>query len=177
MPKAGDRDEWLAQDDAHLLAACDVDTFRGPGPGGQKRNKTSSAVRLRHRSSGLSATARESRSQHVNKVRALRRLRLAIALEVRNEVPDGWTPPPLFGRYRTATGRIEISRRNPDYPRLIAVVLDALAASGGALAETAGRLGVGSAQLSKFVVSDEKLLARINRLRSERHLRPLAGPS
>ena len=38
MPRA----DWVALDDAKLLAQCDVDTYRASGPGGQKRNKTSS---------------------------------------------------------------------------------------------------------------------------------------
>jgi protein subunit release factor B len=50
--------------DNQLLADCRWEAFRGPGPGGQKRNKTSSAVRITHLPTGLSAIATESRSQH-----------------------------------------------------------------------------------------------------------------
>src|SRR5947208_16187820 len=77
------RAAWTNLTDAQLLAQCEVDTYRASGPGGQKRNKTSSAVRLRHQPSGLIVIAEESRSQHENKARALRRLRRALWLQIR----------------------------------------------------------------------------------------------
>ena len=64
------RARWAALSDDQLLAQCQVDTYRASGPGGQKRNKTSSAVRLRHPPSGLLVIAEESRSQHENRARA-----------------------------------------------------------------------------------------------------------
>src|SRR5207248_2974059 len=45
-----------------LLADCRFDIARGSGPGGQKRNKTSNAVRLTHLPTGIHVTATESRS-------------------------------------------------------------------------------------------------------------------
>src|SRR6516162_11593337 len=91
------RDAWTNLTDAQLLDQCEVDTYRASGPGGQKRNKTSSAVRIRHPSSGLIVIAEESRSQHENKAKALKRLRHAFYLKLREEKPtDGWTAHPDF---------------------------------------------------------------------------------
>ena len=73
-----------------LLSQCDVDTYRASGPGGQKRNKTSSAVRLRHLPSELMVIAEESRSQHENRARALRRLRQALYLKLRGNGQPGY---------------------------------------------------------------------------------------
>ncbi len=174
MPST-DRDLWLAQSDAELLADCAVDTYRASGPGGQKRNKTSSAVRLRHRPSGVIVIAEESRSQHENKARALRRLRKAIALEVRRRIEPPWAPPQTWRDHLTPTGRIEISRRHRDYPLIAAVVLDSLAACGGAVREAAALLGVATAQLSRFMADDPKILAGANRLRKQNNLRPLTS--
>src|SRR5262249_37762165 len=81
------RSTWTSLTDSQLLAQCEVDTYRASGPGGQKRNKTSSAVRLRHLPSGLIVIAEESRSQHENRARALRRLRQAVFLKVRDDLP------------------------------------------------------------------------------------------
>ena len=64
--------------DDELLAACDVDFYRGSGPGGQHRNKTESAVRLRHRETGIVAQATERRSQRQNLSIALGRLRVLL---------------------------------------------------------------------------------------------------
>src|SRR5260370_39715520 len=86
------RSYWSGLSEAQLLAQCEVDTYRASGPGGQKRNKTSSAVRLRHLPSGLIVIAEESRSQHENKAKALQRLRKALFLKLRDESPaEGWT--------------------------------------------------------------------------------------
>src|SRR4051794_27345124 len=77
------RSDWTSLNDRQLLAQCEVDTYRASGPGGQKRNKTSSAVRIRHPPSGLIVIAEESRSQHENRAKALQRLRQAFFLKLR----------------------------------------------------------------------------------------------
>ncbi|WP_170335419.1 peptide chain release factor H [Ruegeria arenilitoris] len=57
------------------------ETFRAGGPGGQHQNTTDSAVRATHKPTGLSAVAREERSQHRNKSLALERLQHLIAAQ------------------------------------------------------------------------------------------------
>ena len=54
---------------------CEVSVFRATGPGGQGVNTTDSAVRTKHVPTGISVTARESRSQFQNRQACLRKLR------------------------------------------------------------------------------------------------------
>jgi protein subunit release factor B len=55
---------------------------RSSGPGGQHVNKVSSAVTLRHRSSGVSVTVQDSRSQAMNRRLARERLLEAILRKI-----------------------------------------------------------------------------------------------
>jgi len=61
-----------------------VEFYRGSGPGGQHRNTTDSAVRIRHLSTGIVVHAAENRSQLRNREVAMERLKAA--LEKRNRV-------------------------------------------------------------------------------------------
>jgi protein subunit release factor B len=67
LPPSTDDLERLARD-------CDVQPFKSSGPGGQKKNKTESSVRVRHRPTGIIRLGTESRSQRRNRAAALRRL-------------------------------------------------------------------------------------------------------
>lgn len=64
--------EMSAEELAH---DCEVQVFRATGPGGQGVNTTDSAVRMKHIPSGITVTARESRSQFQNRSSCLRKLR------------------------------------------------------------------------------------------------------
>ncbi len=64
--------------DEALLAECKIDTFRSSGAGGQHVNVTDSAVRLTHLPSGLVVTSQSSRSQHMNKLDCLEKLRAKV---------------------------------------------------------------------------------------------------
>ncbi|HWL14283.1 MAG TPA: peptide chain release factor-like protein [Opitutus sp.] len=56
------------------LADVDERFVRGSGPGGQKINKTSSTVWLRHRSTGVEVRCQAERSQTANREEAWREL-------------------------------------------------------------------------------------------------------
>lgn len=136
---ATERNAMLAAEDDVLLRDCDLIMQKGTGNGGQKINKTSSAVRLRHRPTGIAVAANEERSQSRNRHIALRKLRYEIALRVHAD-PSGsdFTPLP--------------SPSPSNHARLIlwaAALFDRLAASDFDLARTAALCGVSASQLER----------------------------
>ncbi len=52
-----------------------IEYYRSRGPGGQRKNKKETAVRIRHIPTGITVIATESRSQVRNRQLALERLR------------------------------------------------------------------------------------------------------
>jgi len=176
------RDDHLALDDAALLAECDVHVHRASGPGGQHRNKVSSAVRLRHRSTGVTATASESRSQHDNRRTALRRLRMNLACRLRQPVcHEPLDIPPAIGdclfapRAGRAEGprKIRVGKRDDRFWPVAAFLLDLLDSADGRLSRAAGLLGVTTGSLAAVLRSERHLLAAAQQIRRRHGLKPL----
>jgi hypothetical protein len=166
------RARWSELTDNQLLHQCEVDTYRASGPGGQKRNKTSSAVRLRHPPSGLIVIAEESRSQHENKARALRRLRQAIYLKLR----DGVTAESLWkvGLGAVAgTARLNLGRKDARFWPTVGVVLDVLQTYEARVSEASTALGISTANLVDFLETDPKVWEQANILRNRFGQKPL----
>jgi hypothetical protein len=151
----------LLTDDA-LLAQCREDHYRGSGPGGQKRNKTSNSVRILHIPTGIVATAGESRSLKENRLYAIRRLRLKLATDVREPVDlAAFEPPEWFVSIRRGKN-IEASHRHP------------LAALNGNPAAVAVNLGVSTTAVVKLLDHEPQLWAAANRIRAELGLAALS---
>ena len=52
----------IPESDDELLAQCDVETYSASGPGGQNVNRRSTAVRLKHRPTGIVVTCQRERT-------------------------------------------------------------------------------------------------------------------
>lgn len=136
---ASGRNDMLTAEDAVLLRDCEFIMQKGTGNGGQKINKTSSAVRLRHRPTGIAVAANEERSQARNRHIALRKLRYEIALRIHAD-PSG------------ADFTLLPSPSPDNHARLIlwtAELFDRLAASDFDLAKTAALCGVSVSRLER----------------------------
>jgi hypothetical protein len=159
--------------DAALLAECREDHYRGSGPGGQKRNKTSNGVRIVHEPSGVIVTATESRSLAENRLHAIRRLRLKLATDLREPVDlQHFEPPDWFLSVRRES-RIAASHRHPLYAAVAGLVLDLLAALAGNPAAVAVNLGVSTTAVVKLLEDEPQLWTAANRIRAELSLEPL----
>ena len=87
-----------------------ISFFRSSGPGGQKKNKTETAVRIKHLPTGITVTAVESRSRKTNLECAFERLRKRLQALERRPKPRIATRPGRAARER----RLNLKRRRAE---------------------------------------------------------------
>ena len=176
------RREHLDLDDEALFAKCDVHCYKSSGPGGQHRNKVSSAVRVKHRPTGVMAHGDQSRSQHENKALAIRRLRMNLACQVRQALGAGpiEIPPTVRqcifqprGRGGGVPPRLEVGRRDHRFWLVAAFLLDVLELAEGRLATAAGHIGISTGNLNALLKSDRHLLGAAQQTRKRFGRRPI----
>jgi hypothetical protein len=174
--------KYLLEDDDRLLDDCDVHIYKASGPGGQHRNKVSSAVRLKHRPTGITATANDSRSQHDNRRRALRRMRMNLALRLRSPRPPGEIEMPDMLRECLHEKRkgpdagkrfLQVGRKDSRYWAISAFVLDLLEGAQGRLAPAAERMGISTGNLTSLLKADRHALAAAQEIRRSHGQKPI----
>lgn len=153
--------KFVEKSDEELKRLSRTDLFRGSGRGGQKRNKTSNAVRLTLEH--LSVTECGSRSKSSNLDSAARKLRMAIALDTKDclRFRNQFNGLPQEMANYSRGGLIRINPKNPQFPKYLGYLIDAYIHFKGDWKLIAEEYGVSNSQLGKFVrksgVLQEKL--------------------
>ena len=156
--------DYLALEDDALLAQCSSTFQRASGPGGQHRNKVSTAVVLRHGPTGIKASAADSRSQAQNRANAMKRLRMNIACQRRRPI-DPHSPAlpeavreciftPTKGPPDLRRPRLTVGPRDHRYWQVVSVLLDLVDACGGRLSMAAKALGITTSNLVTVLKED-----------------------
>jgi len=175
--------DYVDLPDEALLAQCDFHVYKASGPGGQHRNKTLSAVRLRHRPTGITAHGDDSRSQHQNKRLAMTRMRKNLAVRFRREIDTASPTLPqtvkeciFIARGGVAAGnrKLNVGRKDHRFWQVAAFLLDVLEAFEGRMADSAGYIGITTGNLSAMLGLDVALLAAANDIRKRHALGKLA---
>lgn len=177
--------DYLALDDEQLLAQCTMQAYKASGPGGQHRNKVSSAVRLVHEPTGVTAHGNESRSQHDNKRVALKRLRMHLATELRRPVDQATVSPDtapevvrscmfeVRGGPSKGKRKLDVGRKDRRFWAVAQYLLDVLTADEARLGDTAKRLGISTGNLVSVLKTDRHLWAATQQLRQKFGQKPL----
>lgn len=167
--------------DEELLQQCEVHGLRKGGPGGQRRNKAETGIRLVHTSTGVRAEAHDERSQASNKQHALKKLRKNIAISMRKAVPldaqnlllDITRLDEVEKKALDNVVMRKVGPKNNKFADGVAPLLDVLSATEGALGDAATALQVSTGSLSKTICSDKELLESANAIRQLHGLKPL----
>jgi hypothetical protein len=157
--------------DEELLKECEWRAHRTSGPGGQKRNKTHSAIQIIHLPTGESATASESRMQGENRTHALKRLRHTLALHLRRDIdPETYTPPAEIMAQIGSKGKLAVNPDNIKYLPIIAAMLDLLVYYKGQVSTSADRLGISTTNFINLLHKDSRLWTVAQEIRKKNNL-------
>jgi hypothetical protein len=126
-------------------------------------------VRIRHLPSGLLVIAEESRSQHENRARALKRLRQAFYLKlreaIRTEELSSVSQRAELTSVRSLSGKLEVGRKDARFWPLVGLVLDVLEAAESRVSDAATSLGVSTGHLIDFLQTEPKVWEQANQMR------------
>lgn len=153
-----------------LLKQCEIGFGRTSGPGGQHRNKVETAVYITHLPTLKEASASERRKQYENRIMAIKRLRLKLAVHVRTNVHPQRHKPTDLWQSRRQGEKLSVNPEHKDYPALLAEAMDVIWARKFDVAGAAGVLGITMSQLSKLVRHERHAFVLVNQGRTDRGL-------
>ena len=154
---------WLLLRDEEFLKYVNISVFKASGRGGQKVNKTSSAVRMVFEPLNVEVTCQKYRKQTENKLSALRKLRKSVALHA-----SGCPSDDVFAIcVQYIKNGLHINRKNRDISLIYALIVSLFCNFNGDHKKVAVQLGVTSSRLVKFLAEDKLLLNKVNSIRNK----------
>lgn len=94
---------------AALKNEVEITAFKSSGPGGQHKNKTESAIRIKHLPTGIMVVAAESRSQIKNREVAWQRLIEKLAKRRQKRKPRLQTQPSRVAKEKRLAHKTQLS--------------------------------------------------------------------
>jgi ribosome-associated protein len=118
------KEKRFSTDMKTLTKEAEISFYKSSGPGGQKKNKTESSVRLRHPPSGVTVIASEQRSQAQNRELAFKRLQRKLAALNRVPKPRVKSQMPKEAKERLLKAKRELAekkrqRQKPQEPETL----------------------------------------------------------
>ena len=167
------RNELLGMDDDNLLRHCRQECYRASGPGGQHRSTTDSAVRLTVLDGAVVALCADHRSQHRNRADALKRLRSAIAFQLRLPIAPDRASGSKSERWQ---GAWKLGKKDRRHAGFIAHILDVMAHHEWAVGLAAKGLGISTGRLVRVLSKDPHAWNAVNQARAKLDLVNLRRP-
>ncbi len=125
--------------------------------------------------------AEESRSQHENRVKALKRLRQAFYLKLREAIAaEGLSSVAQraeLASVRSRSGKLEVGRRDERFWPVVGLILDVLEATQARVSEAAAALGVSTGHLIDLLETEPKVWEQANQQRQRFGHKPLKAGS
>lgn len=152
----------LKQTHTEFIKGCRIINYQASGPGGQKRNRKLSAVRLIHTKSNITVTASEFRETHRNLSIAASKLRLEIALMTEPETSDE-----SIKLLDSIPFQYDINEKKIDFPFSVLKVFYIFKQNSASVRETGKKLLISSPKLIKFLKKNKQVWQKTQEIRRE----------
>lgn len=157
----------LTATNSDLLAKCKIEKFQASGAGGQKRNKTQTAVRIKHKKLNVYIECSNYREYKKNLDVGLVRLRLKLALiicnlsieEFENQIKNFKLPLNMF--------RKNASTDHNDYAISIFLGINLFRLNQYSYANSAKKLSISTSSFIKFLKKDKLVFQEFQKLISK----------
>ncbi len=159
--------QFLRKSDQELQNLSRMDIYKATGRGGQKKNKTSNAIRLSL--GNLSVTQSASRSRADNISKAVKKLRLAIALDIGSGFQErsGWRDFPEEILPYLQSDLIRINPKNKVFPIFLGNFIDVFIHHQGNWKKIAEQFNTSNSQIRRFTQENPFMLETVKKLQNQ----------